>query len=197
MFKVIKGTFHVKGFQPDGDGIASRPMASRWNGFKWVEGPSARNRSCNCASSVVRRARNHRQHHQPRSFAIGALEELLELLGIGAVYSISVRTIVTADDGSRASSPLPKSTRSTGRSASSSRPTRHTDGAELESGRAIEQSVNYLMCRDGMVCPTFYTTTAPKSSKNSRSRREARGPARLLDDRPDEPLLLLRHPHHP
>ncbi len=101
-------------------------------------------------------------YHQPRPFALAAMEALLELINIKDVtYSLSMTQIVDADDGKAgfiASADVDRF----GRPVSYVFPksAKLTDGAIMDSAiLPIEDSINFQLAREGLVYPTFYTTT--------------------------------------
>jgi endonuclease YncB( thermonuclease family) len=161
-FKVIKGTFHVKGYQPDGDSIRFRAdNFDHWSFFPNADKDKKRQLRIEAIDALET---HYEGYHQPMPFAIGALEKLLALIDIKNVkYSLSVTNIVDADDetpGFIASATMDRF----------SRPISFifpnipdlTDGAVLEAENLpLEKSVNYLLLREGLVYPTFYTTTDP------------------------------------
>ena len=162
LLKVIKGTFHVKGYQPDGDSIRFRAD----NDALWSFFPNAdKDKKRQLRIEAIDALETHYEgYHQPMPFAIGALEKMLSLIGIKNVkYSLSVSHIVDADDetpGFIASATMDRFSRPISflfpADASLS------DGAEVDiSQLPLEQSVNYLLLREGLVYPTFYTSTEP------------------------------------
>jgi endonuclease YncB( thermonuclease family) len=163
-YKVIAGTFHIKGFQPDGDSIrfqAANP--SHWDFFKWRTAADKAAKKKQLRVEAIDALETHYEgYHQPRAFALAALEALLEILRIDSVtYSLSLTQVVDANDGK------------TGFIASASidrfgRPVSYvfpknvqlTDGAVMNSSELpVEDSVNFQLAREGLVYPTFYTTT--------------------------------------
>jgi endonuclease YncB( thermonuclease family) len=163
-FKIIKGTFHVKGYQPDGDSIrfkAENP--AHWDAFEWTSASKKKAFKKQLRIEAIDALETHYEgYHQPRPFALAALEQLLKLLGIASVqYSLSVTTIVDAQDGTTgfiASNGLDRYDRPISLLFPAS--AKLTDGALLTSDALpLEKSVNYLLARDGLVYPTFYTST--------------------------------------
>jgi endonuclease YncB( thermonuclease family) len=159
-FKIIKGTFHVKGYQPDGDSIRFKAD----NDTNWTFFPEAdKNKKKQLRIEAIDALETHYEgYHQPMPFALAALESLLSLLDITDVkYSLSVTNIVDADDekpGFIASTGMDRF----GRPISFIFPPSATltDGAVVDiSELPLEQSINYILARDGLVYPTFYTTT--------------------------------------
>ncbi|MEW6286067.1 MAG: thermonuclease family protein [Chloroflexota bacterium] len=163
-YKVIAGTFHVKGFQPDGDSIrfqANKP--EHWDFFKWSSEAEKNAKKKQLRIEAIDALETHYEGwHQPRPFALAALESLLELLNITeVVYSLSVTQIVDANDG-KAGYIASASTDRYGRPVSYVFPksAKLPDGAVLNSADLpVEKSVNFLLAREGLAYPTFYTTT--------------------------------------
>ena len=164
VYKVIAGTFHVKGYQPDGDSIrfqANDPAS--WDFFKWkTEADKKEKRKQLRVESIDALETHYEGYHQPRPFALAALESLLELLGIKSVtYSLSLTQIVDADDG-KPGFIASASTDRFGRPVSYLFPksTKLTDGAKMDSASLrIEDSINFELAREGLVYPTFYKST--------------------------------------
>ncbi|HRJ57237.1 MAG TPA: hypothetical protein PK152_11405 [Anaerolineales bacterium] len=163
-YKVIAGTFHVKGFQPDGDSIrfqANKP--EHWDFFQWGSDSEKNTKKKQLRVEAIDAMETHYAgYHQPRPFALAALESLLELINIKNVtYSLSVTQIVDADDGKAgfiASADIDRF----GRPVSYLFPksVKLTDGAILDSSTLpVEKSINFQLAREGLVYPTFYTTT--------------------------------------
>jgi len=163
-YKIVAGTFHVKGVQPDGDSIrfqANKP--ENWDFFEWeTEADKASKKKQLRVESIDALETHYEGYHQPRPFAIAALESLLELLNINSVtYSLNVTQIVEADDG-KAGFIASASTDRFGRPVSYVFPksAKLTDGAVMDSETLpIEKSINFELAREGLVYPTFYTTT--------------------------------------
>jgi endonuclease YncB( thermonuclease family) len=163
-YKVIAGTFHVKGYQPDGDSIrfqATNPI--HWDFFAWPTTVAKLSKRKQLRVEAIDAMETHYEgYHQPRPFALAALESLLELLGITSViYSIGFTKIVDAADGKPgfiASGCIDRF----GRPVSYLFPKKAplTDGAVMDSSQLpMEESINFKLAREGLVYPTFYTTT--------------------------------------
>ena len=163
-YKVVAGTFHVKGFQPDGDSIrfqANDP--ANWDFFEWeTEKDKKEKRKQLRVESIDALETHYEGYHQPRPFALAALESLLEMLGIkDVIYSLSLTQIVSADDG-KAGFIASASTDRFGRPVSYVFPksAKLTDGAVMDSATLpIEDSLNFQLAREGLIYPTFYNTT--------------------------------------
>jgi endonuclease YncB( thermonuclease family) len=184
-YKVIAGTFHVKGFQPDGDSIrfqANNP--ANWDFFLWPSELDKISKKKQLRIESIDAMETHYEgYHQPRPFAIAALESLLEMLNItSVVYSIGVTQIVDANDG-KPGFIASASTDRFGRPVSYLFPKKAplTDGAVMDSSELpVEDSINFQLAREGLVYPTFYTTTDRVFAEKiraviSRARKTKRG----------------------
>src|SRR5512147_12110 len=101
-YKVIAGTFHVKTYEPDGDSIRFQATnQANWDFFAWpTELDKAIKKKQLRVEAIDAMETHYEGYHQPRPFALAALESLLELLDIKSVtYSIGVTQIVDAADG--------------------------------------------------------------------------------------------------
>lgn len=162
-YKVIAGTFHVRGFQPDGDSIrfqAGNP--ANWDFFIWPSELDRLSKKKQLRIESIDAMETHYEgYHQPRPFAIAALEALLEMLEIKSViYSIGVTQIVQAADakpGFIASASIDRYGRPV--SYLFDRKAKLKDGVVLDSSELpVEESINFQLAREGLVYPTFYTT---------------------------------------
>ena len=200
-YKIVAGTFHVKGFQPDGDSIrfqANKP--ENWDFFQWeTEALKANKKKQLRVESIDALETHYEGYHQPRPFAIAALESLLELLNIKSVtYSLSVTQIVDADDG-KAGFIASATTDNFGRPVSYLFPknAKLNDGDVMDSATLpIEDSINFQLAREGLVYPTFYTTTDRVFAEKiravvARARKTKRG-IWSIDKTPDFTLLDIR-----
>ncbi len=163
-YKVIAGTFHVKGFQPDGDSIRFQAAnQANWDFFTWESDADKNTKKKQLRVEAIDALETHYEgYHQPRPFALAALESLLELLQIKSVtYSLSLTQIVDADDGKSgfvASAVIDRFGRPVSYVFPKNAPL--TDGAVMDSSTLpVEESINFQLAREGLVYPTFYTTT--------------------------------------
>ncbi len=163
-YKVIAGTFHVKGFQPDGDSIRFQAInQANWDFFTWVTEAEKNTKKKQLRVEAIDALETHYEgYHQPRAFALAALESMLDLLQITSVtYSLGLTQIVDANDG-KPGFIASATTDPFGRPVSYVFPksTKLTDGAVMDlETLPIEDSVNFQLAREGLVYPTFYTTT--------------------------------------
>ncbi len=165
-YKVIAGTFHVKGFSPDGDSIRFQAKdQTHWDFFTW-KGDAAKKKDDKRkqlrVESIDALETHYEGYHQPRTFALAALESLLEMIGIkNVIYSLSQTQIVDADDG-KSGFIASASIDPFGRPVSYLFPksANLTDGALMDSDSLpIENSLNFELAREGLVYPTFYIGT--------------------------------------
>lgn len=81
-YKIVTGTFHVKGFQPDGDSIRFQTNdPANWDFFEWeTEKDKKEKRKQLRVESIDALETHYEGYHQPCPFALAALESLLEIL---------------------------------------------------------------------------------------------------------------------
>jgi endonuclease YncB( thermonuclease family) len=200
-YKIIAGTFHVKGFQPDGDSIrfqANKP--EHWDFFKWKGEAEKNSKKKQLRVEAIDALETHYEgYHQPRTFALAALESLLEMLDIHSVtYSLGVTQVVDAEDG-KAGYIASATADRFGRPVSYVFPksAKLPDGEVMDSQNLpLEKSVNFLLAREGLVYPTFYTTTDRTLAEKIRAVvKRARGTRRgiwSIDRTPDFMLWDIR-----
>ena len=163
-YKVIAGTFHIKGFQPDGDSIRFQATnQANWDFFTWETEADKNTKKKQLRVEAIDALETHYEgYHQPRAFALAALESLLDLLQITSVtYSLSLTQIVDANDG-KSGFIASATTDRFGRPISYVFPKTAPliDGAVMDSSQLpVEESINFQLAREGLVYPTFYTTT--------------------------------------
>jgi endonuclease YncB( thermonuclease family) len=163
-YKVIAGTFHIKGFQPDGDSIRFQATnQANWDFFTWETAADKATKKKQLRVEAIDALETHYEgYHQPRAFALAALEAMLEMLKIDTVtYSLSLTQVVDANDG-KAGFIASGTVDRFGRPVSYVFPktAQLADGAVMDSSELpIDDSVNFQLAREGLVYPTFYTTT--------------------------------------
>jgi endonuclease YncB( thermonuclease family) len=182
-YKVIKGTFHVKGYSPDGDSIRFRAdNASHWDFFKWSKKKS-RPKNVQLRIEVIDALETHYEGYaQPGAFAIAALETMLEFLNIKIrSYNLSFTKITDAEDGSPgfiAASEVDSFDRPV--SFAFTDKVNLKDGAELAPDKLpVKNSFNYQLAKEGLAYPCFYYGLDPKIVKEfQRAFRTARNARR-------------------
>jgi endonuclease YncB( thermonuclease family) len=160
-FRVIKGTFHVVGYSPDGDSI--RFKADNPDNWKLLMGRSAKLNTKQHAQlrieAIDTLETHYKGEHQPAKFADSATGALLALLGIkNVVWNPGRSKIVSADDGVYGYV-VSRTTEEYGRPVSFlfSSAAQFDDGQELFLNPAIvRKSINFKMLSKGMAYPTFY-----------------------------------------
>ncbi len=160
-FFVIKGTFHIEGYSPDGDSVRFR--ADDKEHWAKLSGPSAQLNAKDHAQlrlEAIDTLETHYQNtHQPLELAIGALEHLLEGLGITDVEWNETRTmVITANDGTEGyilSRAVEKNGRPVAFVYTGTSP--EEDGSEifLDADR-MRQSLNHRALEEGVAYPTYY-----------------------------------------
>lgn len=182
-YKIIKGRFHVKGYSPDGDSIrfeADNPK--HWNSFKWKTKNLKKRKKKQLRIEAIDALETHYLGlGQPKAFAIAALERMLELMNITDVeYNLLVTKITSANDnqpGFIASNKVDIFSRPI--SYVFPKNAKLNDGDELTIDELpLKKSINYILLKEGIVYPCFYTTTEPlvveKFFKTVRSSRRYR-----------------------
>ncbi len=165
-YKIIEGTFHVKGYAPDGDSIRFRAKnQANWN---FLNFPSAAGKKRLFHQLRVEAIDSLETHYegvrQPNAFALAALERMLELIGITDLqYNLMFSTVVSANDGAPgfiATAGFDRYERPI--SFVFPHGVGLTDGAEMEAENLpVEHSVNFALAHEAIVYPTFYTTMEP------------------------------------
>ncbi|MGH9841708.1 MAG: nuclease [Blastocatellia bacterium] len=165
-FTLIKGTFHVVGYSPDGDSI--RFNANEPNLWSLLDGPPAERNARGHAQlriEAIDTLETHfNQHHQPLKFADAALDLLFRELGIKEVqFNANNTRIISAKDGTTGYI-LARKTEKNRRPVSFvfAGVAPEADGASvfLKPNR-LEQSVNYKSVQAGLAYPTYYTGLFP------------------------------------
>ena len=163
-FRVIKGTFHVTGYSPDGDSI--RFKADDDGQWANVSGSVELNPKGHAQLRIeaidtleTHYYKNNKYHHQPRLLADAATDQLLQLLGIkNAVWTADRSKVVSAEDGTKGWI-VARMAEKYGRPVSFvfAGSDEFTDGQEVYLDRELAaRSVNYQLLADGFAYPTFY-----------------------------------------
>src|SRR5262249_1089581 len=103
-FILIKGTFHVAGYSPDGD--STRFQADYPGNWGMLDGPQVPLNTCNHVQlriEAIDMLETHfGGHHQPLKFAKAAMDFLLKELGVKQVkFNHAGTLVVSAKDGTR------------------------------------------------------------------------------------------------
>ena len=169
-FNLIKGTFHVVGYSPDGDSI--RFQADNRGNWDLLDGPpaelNARGHAQLRIEAIDTLETHYQDHHQPLQLANEAMHFLLDELGIKEVkFNEAGTKVVSAQDGTRGNI-LSRTTEKNHRPVSFvfSGDAEEDDGAQifLRPDR-LEHSVNYKSALAGLAYPTYYTGLFPDLRK--------------------------------
>jgi len=161
-FTLIKGTFHVVGYSPDGDSI--RFKAEHRQNWGLLDGPGVELNAKEHAQlrvEAIDTLETHFQgHHQPLSLANAAMNFLLREVGIKDVKLNETKTkVVSAEDGSRG---YILSNKAEG----NRRPISFVFAGEADendgsriflSPQRLESSLNHKSALAGLAYPTYYT----------------------------------------
>jgi endonuclease YncB( thermonuclease family) len=159
-FLLIKGTFYVKGYQPDGDSIKFK--ADDLRNWAKLSGPKVKMNSKGHAQlrfeAIDALETHYEKFHQPMDLAMKATNFVLDNLGIKNVVWDEDGSVKSADDATRGYI-LTRSTDQYGRPVCfvfAGDPT-DKDGSEvfLDKDKLIV-SVNYRSAAEGLVYPTYY-----------------------------------------
>jgi endonuclease YncB( thermonuclease family) len=166
-YKVIKGSFYVSGYSPDGDSIRFQAdNQEHWDFFEWKQKKNKNQKKKQLRFEAIDALETHyEESHQPRSFGVAALEVLLKMLGIDKViYNIAITKITSATDGTTgfiASTALDIYDRPI--SLVFSEDTHLEDGQVLSAaGLPLDLSINLKLLKLGLVYPTFYSSMEQK-----------------------------------
>jgi hypothetical protein len=169
-YRVIKGSFHVKGFSPDGDSIRFQAVeASNWDSFAWKSPSSKDDAQKQLRFEAIDALETHyEESHQPRPFGFGALEVLLGMLGIRDVtYNLSLSSITAASDGTEgfiATQGLDMYDRPIALVFPGK--TGIKDGREVSLKQLpMDRCANLRMAQMGLTYPTFYSSMEPSLLK--------------------------------
>ena len=170
-FILIKGTFHVVGYAPDGDSVRFKAdNAAHW---EKIDGTPKRNKKDHIqlrfegidALETHYRPRNKgaKDHHQPLAYAQGARSFMLATLGIeNVVWGEKGKEVVSADDGVKGyiltrQVDNPKYGRPVSFVFAGEANEQGGSEVMLKPVR-VRQSVNYKLLAAGHAYPTYYQT---------------------------------------
>ena len=160
-FSLIKGTFHVKGYSPDGDSIRFR--ARNPDNWKKLSGPAAelnaRGHAQLRVEGVDALETHYQGYHQPMKLARAACRYLLSYLGIDeVVWDKSQSRVIKAQDETEGYI-LARSTEANRRPVAFvfAGGIEHRDGSEVILDESIlKRSLNYGLIARGLAYPTYY-----------------------------------------
>ena len=160
-FVLIKGTFHVKGYSPDGDSIRFRAKNS--DNWKKLSGPAvelnARGHAQLRIEAVDALETHYQGYHQPLKLAKAAGRYLLSYLGIHeVVWDESQTRVIKAEDGTEGYI-LARSTEANRRPVAFvfAGGIEERDGSLINLDESIlKKSLNYGLIARGLAYPTYY-----------------------------------------
>ena len=160
-FTLIKGTFRVVGYQPDGDSFKLR--AKNPNNWTKLSGRRVKPNSkgdVQLRFEAVDTLETHYQGvHQPLGLANSATNFTLAQAGIkNVVWGPKYRTVTAAADGVEGYI-LSRTTERNGRPVSFvfAGKTNRPDGSQVRlDGVLLRQSINYKLLKAGMAYPLYY-----------------------------------------
>ena len=158
-YKLIRGTFHVVGFKPDGDSLRFR--ADHWNSWSGYGSLKHSNHRIQLRFQGIDTPETHiKGAHQPLDLAFPARDRLLAMLGITGVQTgPSGHVITSANDQTRGTILVSGSTygRPIAFVFAGDRFTGTNSGAAFTPTRAqIRMSTNYRLVKEGHAYPLYY-----------------------------------------
>lgn len=165
-FYIIKGTYHVVNYSPDGDSI--RFQADNPANWSLLSGAKVAVNGSGHAQlrleAIDTLETHYKRFHQPLGLALGALEFLLAELNITDVQWNQQRTkVVSANDGTRGyiiARQVERNNRPI--SFAFAGDTEEGDGSFIEFyAERLAESVNYKSVEAGMAYPTYYQGLFP------------------------------------
>ncbi len=184
-FVLIKGTFHVKGYSPDGDSIRFR--ANNSDNWRKLSGPAvalnAQGHSQLRVEAVDALETHYQGFHQPLKLARAACRYLLSYLGIQeVVWNDAQSRVVKAEDGTEGFI-LARSTEANRRPVAFvfTGDSEEMDGAEITLDESIlKKSLNYGLIARGLAYPMYYNglfsdLRIPMTRAMTRAKAEGRG----------------------
>lgn len=164
-FALIKGTFHVTNYSPDGDSIRFKANSSaNWNNLENIRRKVEKNNNGHVQLRIEGAdtlETHYKGMHQPKDLADAATDFLLDNLGIKNVEWGSTHTRVTSADDATPGYVLSRGTDIHGRPISFvfAGTTPKTDGSnQFLSNSWLKQSLNYKLLASGWAYPMYYTS---------------------------------------
>jgi hypothetical protein len=160
-FFVIKGTFHIEGYSPDGDSVRFR-ADDKQHWAKLSGRPvelNAKDHAQLRFEAIDTLETHYQGMHQPLELATGALEHLLEGLSITDVEWNAARTTVTSANDGTEGYILSRAVEENGRPVAFvyAGESREEDGSEIFlDADVMRQSLNHRALEEGVAYPTYY-----------------------------------------
>ena len=159
-FKLIKGTFHVTGYSPDGDSIRFKANdLSLWDEVEGIPDINHRGHVQLRFEGIDTLETHYKNYHQPKELGLQAMEYLLESLHIRNVQWNANGTQIAHSEDETEGFILVRTMERYGRAVAFvfSGASSYSDGNEvyLEED-LLKESINYKMTANGLAYPTFY-----------------------------------------
>jgi endonuclease YncB( thermonuclease family) len=159
-FLLIKGTFHVKGSQPDGDSIKFKADDLRnWDKLSGPKVEIKSNGQVQLRFEAIDALETHYERfHQPMNLAMKATNFVLDCVGIKNVVWNKSGTVQSANDGTRGYI-MTRSTDQYGRPVCfvfAGDPAKKDSSEVFLDKDRLKDSVNYKSASEGLVYPTYY-----------------------------------------
>jgi endonuclease YncB( thermonuclease family) len=165
-FVVIRGTFHVKGYSPDGDSVRFQAIGpANWD---LLDGPPVKLNASGHAQlrleAIDTLETHYKNIHQPPPFPKNAMDHLMAELGItGVQWNASGTRVTQANDGTVGyilAREVEKNHRPVSFAFAGNPPEADGSPVFLTIPRVL-QSVNAEMVRSGLAYPTYYKGLFP------------------------------------
>lgn len=159
-FRMIRGTFHVTGYSPDGDSIRFKADDDgQWDKVSGTVDLSSRGHAQLRIEAIDTLETHFLGACQPKELAYAATDQLFQLLGIkNAVWNADRSKVVSAEDGTKGCI-ITRMAEQFGRPVSFvfTELEAMEDGQEVYLDRELAaKSVNYQLLSGGFAYPTFY-----------------------------------------
>jgi endonuclease YncB( thermonuclease family) len=165
-FTLIKGTFHVVGYSPDGDSIRFQAIDNQL--WERLSGPpvtlNGRGHAQLRLEGIDTLETHYLNSHQPLEYALAALSSLMVDFGIvNVIWNASHTMVTSASDGADGyilSRQVEDNHRPVAFAFSGT--TERDDGSQVFlDDNLLEESVNYRQLAAGMAYPTYYKGLFP------------------------------------
>jgi hypothetical protein len=164
-FTLIRGTYHVRGYKPDGDSV--RFMArddSNWRKLRGRVALNARGHAQLRLEAIDTLETHYAGQHQPLGLATRALDFLLHELGIAAAqFDTLMMNTVDAEDGTPGYI-VAREAEKFGRPiafAFAGAPPEADGSAIFLTPERLRQSLNFKSVAEGLAYPTYYAGLFP------------------------------------
>jgi endonuclease YncB( thermonuclease family) len=180
-FTLIKGTFHVVGYSPDGDSIRFQALDNQL--WERLDGPpvtlNGRGHAQLRLEAIDTLETHFMNSHQPLEFALAALNSLMDDFGIENVIWNASHTMVTGASDGVDGYILSRAVENNHRPVSfafSGDPGQPDGSVVFFEAALLKESVNYQQLATGMAYPTYYKGLFPslrnvltEAAQNARS----------------------------